>query len=53
MNGGEEFESRVVFDLVEFGSYRKYIFRGVFRLDKEKCTYSKNVWHKISDEYKF
>ena len=56
LSGGgnfEKFETRVIFDLVEFGSYRKYIFRGVFRIDKEKCTYNKNVWHKISDEYKF
>ena len=53
LSGGEPFEIRVVFDIVESGLYRKYLFRGVFLLDKEKCTSNKNVWHKISDEYNF
>ena len=53
VGGGENFESRVVFDLVDFGSYRKYVFRGVFRIDKEKCTLNKNIWYKISDNYNF
>lgn len=53
VSGGKLFENRVVFDLVEVGTYRKYIFRGVFMIDKEKCTLNKNVWHKISDNYTF
>lgn len=53
VGSGENFEDRVVFDVVEYGTSRKYIFRGVFRLEKEKCTVNRNVWYKISDKYVF
>lgn len=53
VSSGESFEYRVVFDILEYGTSRKYVFRGVFRLDKEKCTFNKNVWCKISDKYAF
>ena len=53
VGSGKDFEDRVVFDVVEYGASRKYIFRGVFRLDKEKCTFNRNVWYKISDKYVF
>ena len=46
-------EIRVVFDIVK-GSYsRKYIFRGVFRLNREESSISENVWDLIMDEYNF
>lgn len=45
---------RVVFDkLQDSKRVRKYIFRGVFRLNKEKCSLTENVWEKISDQYCF
>ena len=48
---GKYFEDRVVFDLVPFGSHRKYVFRGVFRINLELSSVNKNVWDKILDEY--
>jgi hypothetical protein len=53
ISSGRHIEDRVVFDIVEFGASRKYIFRGVFRLDKASCTLNKNIWYKISDKYIF
>jgi hypothetical protein len=53
VGSGVEFEDRVVFDVVEHGYSRKYVFRGVFRLDKSNCTFNRNVWYKISDKYIF
>ena len=53
VGSGEIFEDRVVFDVVEYSASRKYVFRGVFRLEKEKCTVNRNVWYKISDKYVF
>ena len=45
---------RIVFEKVQLSPYeRKYIFRGVFRLNKERCTLNENVWEKISDQYFF
>lgn len=44
---------RVVFDIVELSSTRKYIFRGVFCLNKEECTLEKNIWDCIDEEYQF
>ena len=48
-------EPRVVFDVVESfgGDVRYYTFRGVFIINKEKCTLKKNVWRKVSDKYDF
>lgn len=42
---------RVTFDIEKSGSMRKYIFRGVFRLNKEKSSLYENVWDLIADEY--
>ena len=42
---------RVVFDIVKNGSNRIYIFRGVFRLNKEESTVDENIWDLIMDEY--
>ncbi len=42
---------RVVFDIVKTGTSRKYIFRGVFRLNKDECTLNENVWDLILDKY--
>ena len=53
VGSGKEFEDRVVFDFIEYGNTRKYVFRGVFRLDKEKSILHRNVWYKISDKYNF
>ena len=45
---------RVVFQKVEFPNRgRKYIFRGVFRLNKKACTLNENVWERVSDHYDF
>ena len=44
-------ETRVVFDIVKGGSSRKYIFRGVFRLNREESSIEENVWDLIMDEY--
>ena len=43
---------RVIFDIVKTGQGRKYIFRGVFRLNREQCTYNENVWELALSEYK-
>lgn len=50
---GKKFDSsdRVVFDMDKSGSHRKYVFRGVFRLNKEESTLDENVWDLIMDEY--
>lgn len=42
---------RVVFDMDKSGSLRKYVFRGVFRLNKEESTIDANIWDLILDEY--
>lgn len=49
----EHFDSRdrVVFDIEKGWSSRKYIFRGVFRLNKEESTEEENVWDLVADEY--
>lgn len=47
------FENRVIFEIVDYGDTRKYIFRGVFTLDIDECTEDTNVWIKIADEYNF
>lgn len=44
---------RIVFDIKKSGSYRKYVFCGVFRLNKEQSTVDENVWDLITDEYEF
>ena len=44
---------RVVFDVVKSGYSRRYIFRGVFRLNKEECTQTENIWDLIMPEYSF
>ena len=45
---------RVVFQKIEFPNQgRKYIFRGVFRLNKNACTLNENVWEHVSDQYNF
>lgn len=44
-------ETRVVFEKVNLGSSKKYIFRGVFRINKEKSTVEENIWDLIMDEY--
>ena len=43
-------ETRVVFEKVSFKSSKKYIFRGVFRINKEKSTVEENIWDLIMDE---
>jgi hypothetical protein len=50
---GKYGEDRIVFDIIKMKNYRRYIFRGVFRINNELCTPTKNVWDKISDEYLF
>ena len=49
----EYFDSRdrVVFDIVKGWNSRKYIFRGVFRLNKEESTDEENIWDLVADEY--
>ncbi len=47
------FEDRAVFDIVDYGTYRKYIFRGVFKLNKAECTENINIWDKIISDYRF
>lgn len=42
---------RVVFDMIKSGTSRKYVFRGVFRLNKESSTVDENIWELIMDEY--
>jgi hypothetical protein len=46
-------ETRVIFDKVSCGSTRKYIFRGVFRINREESSEKENVWDLIMDEYIF
>jgi hypothetical protein len=50
---GECFDERdrVVFEMVRLGSCRKYIFRGVFRLNQDECKLDENIWDLICDEY--
>ena len=50
---GDKFDDsdRVIFDMDKSGSMRKYIFRGVFRLNKEESTLDENIWDLIMDEY--
>ncbi len=42
---------RVLFEMVKCGGCRKYIFRGVFKLNKNECKADENVWDLISEEY--
>ena len=43
---------RVVFEKVQVSPCeRKYIFRGVFRLNKNKCTLDENIWEQYSDQW--
>ena len=51
LGSGKYSEDRVDFDLIPFGSHRKYVFRGVFRINLELSSVNKNVWDKILDEY--
>ncbi|MBR2387616.1 MAG: hypothetical protein IKB02_02485 [Clostridia bacterium] len=44
---------RVVFDIIQFDKYRKYVFKGVFLIDEENSTLKKNVWTRISNNYEF
>ena len=45
---------RVVFQKVESQNQsRKYVFRGVFRLNKKACSSPENVWERVSDQYNF
>ena len=44
---------RAVFDILKIGSVRKYVFRGVFRINTEKSSLYENVWDLILDEYNF
>jgi hypothetical protein len=44
---------RVVFDIVKTSFGRKYIFRGVFRINREKSSISENVWDLVMNEYQF
>ena len=44
------FYDRVIFDIDKSGSMRKYIFRGIFRLNKEESTEDENIWDLILDE---
>jgi len=43
---------RVVFDVIKNGSNRKYVFRGVFRLNKIDSSTNENIWNLILDEYR-
>jgi hypothetical protein len=51
IKSGKYDEDRVVFDFDKTQKNRKYIFRGVFRINRNLSTEMKNVWDKISDEY--
>lgn len=44
---------RVVFDIIQFDKYRKYVFKGLFLINEEKSTLKMNVWDRISNEYNF
>ena len=44
---------RIVFDIVKGRFGRKYIFRGVFRINRTESTLSENVWDRIADKYNF
>ena len=48
---GKYDEDRVVFDFDKKAKNRKYIFRGVFRINRALSSNTKNVWDKITDEY--
>lgn len=47
------YEDRAVFDIIEFAGTRRYVFRGIFKLNKSESTEKVNVWDKIADEYCF
>ena len=51
---GQSFDDsdRVIFDIVKYKGHRKYIFRGVFRLNKERSSLKENVWDLIMSEYR-
>ena len=42
---------RVVFDVIKTSPTRKYVFRGVFRLNRQTSTSNENVWDLVKDEY--
>ena len=42
---------RVVFDVIKNKRDRVYVFRGVFRLNKQESSSNENVWDLIKDEY--
>lgn len=46
-------QDRIVFDICKIGGTRKYIFRGVFRINKAESSLNENVWDLIWDEYTF
>ena len=46
-------ETRVIFEKVTFGKSRIYIFRGVFRINREESSVKENVWDLIMSEYNF
>lgn len=46
-------ETRVIFDIIKGSLGRKYIFRGVFRIDRDKSSVTENVWKLIAEEYIF
>ena len=50
-NSYKKFADRVVFDIIKGETSRKYIFRGVFRLNEEESTVEENIWTLVSDEY--
>ena len=54
LSTGQSFDDsdRVIFDIVKNGFYRKYVFRGVFRLNKTKSSLKENVWDLIMSQYK-
>ena len=49
--GNFDDSDRVVFEIIKGGNMRKYIFRGVFRINAEKSTAEENIWDLISEEY--
>ena len=44
---------RVIFDIVKLESGRKYVFRGVYRVNREESKTNENIWDLVTDEYTF
>ena len=46
-------KKRAVFNIVNSGGRRKYIFKGVFKFSFKESNNDKRIWYKVSEQYSF